>query len=96
MKLRKAEARLILAPAGLAEEIRIQMENARRAIDRAVETWHEVDAKRRELVARGRTASSDFAKAWKEELRRSRASLAAARREWLLTARMLSRLPQPA
>jgi stearoyl-CoA desaturase (Delta-9 desaturase) len=96
MKLRKAEARLVLAPTGFAEEIRAQIEKAGRAVDRAIETWHEVDARRRELVARGRTASSDIAKAWRRELRESKASLAAARREWLLAARMLSRLPEPA
>jgi len=86
----------MLAPIGLAEEIHAQMEKARRAVDRAVEAWHEVDMKRRELVERGRTASSDVAKAWRRELRESRAALASARREWLLAARMLSRLPEPA
>ena len=54
------------------------MERARRAVDRAVEAWHSVDVKRRELLERGRSASADLAKAW---------------REWLLAARMLSRLP---
>jgi len=46
-----------------------------------MEAWHTVDAKRRELVARGRSASSDLARAWKKDLRESKASLAAARRE---------------
>ena len=96
MNLGKAEARLVHAPEGLAAEIRVQMERARRAVDRAVEAWHNVDVKRRELLERGRTASSDLAKAWRKELRESRRSLADARREWLLAARMLSRLPDPA
>ena len=94
MSLSKAEARLAHAPAGIAEEIRVHMERARRALDSAVEAWHNVDAKRRELVLRGRTASSDLARAWRKDLRESRESLAAARREWLLAARMLSRLPE--
>jgi stearoyl-CoA desaturase (delta-9 desaturase) len=97
MSLGKAEARLAQAPPeGLAAEIRVQMERARRAVDRAVEAWHSVDVKRRELVERGRTASADLAKAWRKELRESRRSLADARREWLLAARMLSRLPETA
>jgi len=94
MSLGKAEARLAHAPEGLAAEIRVQMERARHAVDRAVEAWHSVDVKRRELLERGRTASSDLAKAWRKELRESRQSLADARREWLLAARMLSRLPE--
>jgi stearoyl-CoA desaturase (delta-9 desaturase) len=94
MSLGKAETRLVHAPAGIAAEIRVHMERTRHALDAAVEAWHNVDAKRRELVERGRTASSDLAKAWRKELRESRESLAAARREWLLVARMLSRLPE--
>jgi stearoyl-CoA desaturase (delta-9 desaturase) len=94
MSLGKAEARLAHAPAGIAEEIRVHIERARRALDSAVEAWHNVDAKRREIIERGRTASSDLAKAWRKDLRESRESLAAARREWLLAARMLSRLPE--
>jgi stearoyl-CoA desaturase (delta-9 desaturase) len=94
MNLGKAEERLARAPEALAAEIRVQMERARHAVDRAVEAWHSVDVKRRELVERGRTRSSDLAKAWRKELRESRQSLADARREWLLAARMLSRLPE--
>jgi stearoyl-CoA desaturase (delta-9 desaturase) len=94
MSLSKAEARLAGAPAGIAEEIRVHMERARHALDSAVEAWHNVDAKRRELVLRGRAASSDLARAWRKDLRESRESLAAARREWLLAARLLSRLPE--
>jgi stearoyl-CoA desaturase (delta-9 desaturase) len=93
MNLGKAEERLARVPEGLAAEVRVQMERARRAVDRAVETWHSVDVKRRELLERGRTASSDLVKAWRKELRESRQSLADARREWLVAARMLSRLP---
>jgi stearoyl-CoA desaturase (delta-9 desaturase) len=94
MKLGKAEERLARAPEGLAAEIRVHMDRARHALDRAVEAWHGVDAKRRELVERGRTASSELAAAWRKELRESRESLAAARREWMQAARMLSRLPE--
>ncbi len=96
MKLAKAEERLRHAPESFAEEIRPRLERAREALDRAVDRWHEVDTKRRELVARGRSASSELARSWKEGLRESRASLAAARREWVLAARMLSRLPEEA
>ena len=96
MKLGKAEERLLHAPEGLAKEIRPRLERAREALDRAVDRWHEVDTKRRELIARGRSASSELARSWKEGLRESRASLAAARREWVLAARMLSRLPEEA
>ena len=77
-------------------EVRPCLERARQALDRAVDRWHEVDAKRRELVARGRSASAELARSWKEGLRESRASLASARREWVLAARMLSRLPEEA
>lgn len=96
MKLGKAEARLHHAPAGLAEEIRLRIAKMRHALDRAMEAWHEMDAKRREFVARGRSTSSGLAKAWRRDLLESRASLAAARREWILAARLLSRLPKQA
>jgi stearoyl-CoA desaturase (Delta-9 desaturase) len=95
LKLRKSEARLAESPADLVAEIRPHLERARQALDRAVETWHAVDAKRRELVARGRTASRDLGRTWRKELRESRVSLAAARREVILTARLMSRLPHP-
>jgi stearoyl-CoA desaturase (delta-9 desaturase) len=94
MKISKAEARLSAAPAGIVEAVRPRLQRAHDALDRAVELWHEVDAKRRELVARGRTASADLARSWKESLAESRASLAAARREWRQAARMLSRFPE--
>ena len=92
MKLGKAEKRLELAPARSVEEIRLQLQRARHALDRAVEAWHDVDAKRRALVGRGRTASSELGKVLRKELRESWESLKAARREWLLAARMMSRL----
>ncbi len=94
MKLQKAEARLREAPAGIAETIRPRLDRAHQALDRAVELWHEVDAKRRDLLARGRTASSDLARSWKQTLRESRASLSAARQEWREAARLLSQIPE--
>ncbi|HYT33031.1 MAG TPA: fatty acid desaturase [Thermoanaerobaculia bacterium] len=94
MKLQKAEARLREAPAGIAEMIRPRLDRAQQALDRAVDLWHEVDAKRRDLLARGRTASSDIARSWKETLRESRASLSAARQEWRAAARLLAQIPE--
>jgi len=96
MKLAKAEVRLASAPAPLAAEIRPHMERARHAIDRALEAWQAVDARRRELVARGRSASSELARSLREQMRESRRVLAAARREMVHAARMMSRLPDPA
>ena len=96
MKLARAEVRLASAPAGLAAEIRPHMERARHAIDRALEAWQAVDARRRELVARGRSASSELARALREQMRESRRVLAAARREMVHAARMMSRLPDAA
>lgn len=96
MKLAKAQVRLHDAPAGIAELIRPRLEKAQHALDRAVQLWNEVDAKRRELVTCGKTASSDLARSWRESLRESRTSLLAARREWRLAARMLSTLPEQA
>jgi len=94
MKLAKAEARLREVPAVVAETVRPRLEKAHRALDRAVELWHEVDAKRRDLVARGRTASVEIRRSWKETLRESRDSLLAARREWRMAAATLSRIPE--
>ena len=94
MKLEKAEARLHEVPAGVAETVRLRLARAQQALDRAVDLWHEVDAKRLDLLARGRTASSDIARSWKETLRESRASLSAARHEWREAARLLSRIPE--
>jgi stearoyl-CoA desaturase (Delta-9 desaturase) len=94
MKLEKAEARLHEVPASIAETVRPRLVRAHQALDRAVDLWHEVDAKRRDLLARGRTASSEIAKSWKETLRESRASLSAARQEWREAARALARSPE--
>jgi stearoyl-CoA desaturase (delta-9 desaturase) len=96
MKLSKAEARLRELPEGVAETVRPCLERAQRALDRAVELWHDVDARRRELVARGRSASSELAKSWRQSLRESRQSLLAARREWRQAAQLLSRFPEQA
>lgn len=93
MKLSKAEARLPHMPAAIAESVRPRLQTAYDALDRAVLLWHEADAKRRELMARGRAASAELARSWKQSLRESRASLQAARREWRLAAQMLSRVP---
>jgi len=94
MRIAKAEERLRRVPAEIAEAVQPRLETAHRAVDRAVELWHEVDTRRRDLMARGRSASSELGQTWKEALRESRASLAAARREWRLAARMLSRHPE--
>jgi len=94
MQLEKAEARLHEVPAGIAETIRPRLDRAHQALDRAVDLWHEVDAKRRDLLARGRTASSEIARSWKETLRESRASLSAARQEWRAAARLLAQIPE--
>ena len=96
MKLAKAEARLHEVPAGVAEAVRVRLHNAHQALDRAVELWHEVDQKRRDLIARGKAGSSDLARSWKETLRESRASLLAARQEWRIAARLLSQTPDEA
>jgi stearoyl-CoA desaturase (delta-9 desaturase) len=67
-----------------------------RRLDRAVVLWHEADAKRRELVERGRAASAELVRSWKQSRRESRSSVQAARREWRAAARMLSSLPEEA
>ena len=82
MKLAKAEARLREVPAGVAETVRPRLEKAHRALDRAVELWHEVDAKRRDLVARGRTASFEIRRSWKETLHPSQPCSPCRRRRW--------------
>jgi stearoyl-CoA desaturase (delta-9 desaturase) len=96
MKLSKAEACLPLVHPSVAEGVRPRIEKAHHALDRAVELWHEMDAKRRELMARGKNASAELARSWKETRRESRASLEAARREWRQVARMIPRLPEQA
>src|SRR5260370_15709784 len=94
MKLQKAEARLREAPSGIAETIRPSLDRTQQALDRAVDLWHEVDVKRRELLARGRSVSAEIDRSWKGTLRESRASLSAARQEWREAARLLSRIPE--
>lgn len=91
VKLSRAEARLPLVPAAVADTIRPRLEVAHQSLDRAVQLWHEADAKRCELVARGKTASKDFTRWRKDTLRESRAFLATARSEWRQVARSLSR-----
>ncbi len=96
MKISKAEARLPHVPEAVAASVRPRLQTAHDALDRAVVLWHEADAKRRELVERGRAASAELARSWKQSLRESRSSLQAARREWRAAARMLSSLPEEA
>ena len=92
--LAKAEDRLREAPAWIAEAARPRLERARQSLDRAVELWQKVDARRRELLERGKTASTEIARSWKATLRESRASISTARREWRLAARVLSQIPE--
>lgn len=96
MKLAKAEEQLGDATHGVRQEIRQRLDAARHHLDHAVEIWHEVDTKRRGLMARGRSARSELAKSCRARLRESRASMATARREWRMAGRMLSRLPEGA
>jgi stearoyl-CoA desaturase (delta-9 desaturase) len=93
MKLAKAEARLPGIPQEVAESVRPCLERAHLALDRAVELWHQVSVKRRDLMSRERKAPSDLARSWKATLHESRASLQAARQEWRAAARLLSRVP---
>jgi stearoyl-CoA desaturase (delta-9 desaturase) len=94
VELAKAEDRLRGAPAWVAEAARPRLERAQQSLDRAVELWPSVDARRRELLARGKTASTELARSWKATLRESRASISTARREWRLAARVLSQIPE--
>jgi stearoyl-CoA desaturase (delta-9 desaturase) len=96
MRLSKAQVRLGEVPAVVAEAVRPRLERAQKALDRAVELWNEVDGKRRELLSRGRAASSELARSWKQTLRESKASLLTARREWRLAAKILARVPEEA
>jgi len=93
INLEKAEARLRDAPESAAEAIRSALDRAHQSINRSVDLWQRVEARRRELVERGKVASRDIARSWKVTLRESRASISAARREWRLAARILSRIP---
>ena len=96
MKLLRAEERLQHAPSELGTAVRQRMESAQHALDRAAALWHELDTKRREMVARGRRKSSELARGLEETLREYKASLAEARREWRRAARMLASLPETA
>jgi stearoyl-CoA desaturase (Delta-9 desaturase) len=95
MRLARAEARLPHVPPSVAQTIQPRLETAQEALDRAVELWHEVDMKRRDLMGRGRTASAELARSWKDTMRQSRESLRTARFEWRQVARLLSRAADP-
>ena len=95
MKLAKAEAQLGDATHGVRQEIRQRLDAARHALDHAVELWHEVDTKRRGLIARGRSARSSSP----GPAGRGCGSLAPhwpRPREWRIAGRLLSRLPEGA
>jgi len=96
MKLFHAEDRLAHAPSEVGEAIRVRLESAHRALDHAATLWNEMDARRRQMLARGRRRSAELAEGWKQAVREYRASLGNARREWREAARMLSKLPEPA
>lgn len=96
MKLVHAEHRLELVPSEIGDAIRLRMEKAHHALDRAAARWHEMDAERREMVSRGRKRSAEFRKSWKEAVAAYKLSLAEARREWRQASRMLAQLPQQA
>lgn len=84
MKRALAEERLAAAPADLGNAVRMRMESAHRALERAAALWHELDAKRRE-----------GAHGVEEVLAEYKASLAEARRQWRRAAELLARLPEP-
>jgi hypothetical protein len=71
------------------------MESAHRALDRASAVWHELDAKRREMVERGRRRSAELAHSLEEMVVEYKAALAEARRQWRRAAELLSRIPEP-
>jgi stearoyl-CoA desaturase (delta-9 desaturase) len=93
MKLAHAEVRLRHAPIELGDAVRVRLASAHDALDRAAALWHEMDAKRRAMVARGRRRSSEVAAGWKASMREYRASIGDARREWRVAARLLAKLP---
>jgi stearoyl-CoA desaturase (delta-9 desaturase) len=95
MKLVHAEERLALAPSELGAAVRMRMESAHRALDRASAVWHELDAKRREMVERGRRRSAELAHSLEEMVVEYKAALAEARRQWRRAAELLSRIPEP-
>ena len=96
MRLTHAETRLQLAPTEIGDAIRLRLDKAHHALDRAAALWHEMDTKRREMLARGRRRSAEVAGTWKHSVREYRSSISDARREWRVAARMLSKLPEAA
>ncbi len=94
MKVERAERRLSHAPAEIRQAVRMRLESAHHALDRAAALWHEMDAKRREMLERGKRTSSALAKGWDQALSDYRASVLSARREWRLAARILSKIPE--
>ena len=95
MKLAHAEERLAHAPSDLEAAIRAKMESARCALDRAGAAWHELDARRREMVERGRRRSAELARGLEEKVAEYKAALSEARRHWRQAAELLARIPEP-
>lgn len=85
----RAQGRLDRAPAEVADRVRIRLDRAHDALERAAGHWHEMAAKRREMLERGRRRSL----AWKRALRDYRSSLFDARREWRRATRILAKVP---
>ena len=94
MKLARAEARLTHAPSDIGDAVRLRMEKAHHALDRAAAIWHEMDSKRREMLERGRKRSSELKQSWNAALKEYKTSISDARREWRQAARMLAKLPE--
>jgi len=84
------------APSELGAAVRLRMESAHRALDRAAASWHELDVKRREMLERGKRRSSELKHGIEVTLSEYKASLREARREWRRAAEMLAALPEPA
>ncbi len=96
MNLARAEERLRFAPSEIDEAVRLRMDKAHLALERASALWHEIDERRREMVVRGRRRSSELARSLDSSFREYKASIGVARREWRQAARMLSKLPEAA
>jgi len=94
VKAERAQERLSRAPAELGEAIRARLEKAHHALDRAAALWREADARRQEILARGRRGTVPRMVDWKRVTRQYRASVVEARREWRRAARMLSQIPE--
>lgn len=95
LKVERAEARLRHAPGEIGEAIRARLARAHEALESAALLWREADARRREMLERGRRGSAELAKAWKSAVRRHRASVGEARRQWRVAARLLAEIPEP-